>query len=128
MAQQTNDIQYIYDEDPLINSDETGQLHYLIYVKSEDVQFDSDSYKFIVPNRTGFELHQNLDEMEEEIDIDSIDHTTMGELTAMGPCELHQKLSLSPKKYLVYKKNGTFVRIPIIYKGTEKNMEMLKFR
>src|SRR5690606_32305579 len=67
LAQQTNAIQYIYDEDPLINSDETGQLHYLIYVESEDVQFNSDSYKFIVPNRTGFEQYKNLDRMEEEI-------------------------------------------------------------
>ena len=64
----------------------------MIRVESEDVQFDPDSYKFIVPNWTGFEQFQNLDRMEEDIDIDSIDHTTMEEPSALVPCELHQKL------------------------------------
>lgn len=126
----------IYDEDGFVNSDEQGLFHYLLNIKSRDTLFESDGYKFIINNRVGFEKYQNLKEVGQNVSIDTIEYLTISDLSKFSSSELHNFLSLQNKIFLVLgttenhlslsKIATTYIRYPIIYKGTEKNIEMMK--
>ena len=127
-SQQKEKILYLKDNNPIINADENGCLHYLISIKSLNKDFNSDAYKFIIPNRVNFDKFKNLKDLENNIHLDSIHNiVNLKNLEKDEPCEIHNKLSIQKKIYLVYKTNNKYVYIPIVYKGTQKNIESMKF-
>lgn len=121
---------YLLDENPIINSDEVGTLHYIISIKSKDSTFKYDSYKFIIPNKIGFDKYDNLNNMEKSIVIDNLEYTNICNLKDFTPCELHNLLSSKKNINLIYKKKSyqsvNYVKVPLIYNGTQKDIEMLK--
>lgn len=118
----------ILDDNGFVNSDEKGQLYYLISIKSSDTLFDRDGYNFILNNRRGFEEYAALKELGEKVSIDTLNYVTIPDLTDFSNCELHNYFSLKKEIYVIFKNknNSIFSKYPIIYTGTQKNVEMLK--
>lgn len=122
----------IYDKTPSINIGTKGKAFYLISFKSRDKRFDTNSYKFIISNKDGFETYKPLNKVGKVVALDTLDYLNLKELRAKPPWELHNFLSLKKNIYLIVKKqnvnseNTIFLRYPLIYKGTQKNLEMLK--
>ncbi|QTE21308.1 hypothetical protein [Polaribacter cellanae] len=121
---------YLRDYNPIINSDELGNLYYIFSIKSIDKTFNNDAYKFIVPNKIGFDKFKKLEEVENKIAIDTLSNfINVTHLKKYNPCELHKNLSIRRTIFLVYKnKYSENVFIPLIYEGTQKNIEVLKFK
>ena len=126
----------IYDEDGFFNSDEQGQFHYLISIKSRDSLFKSDGYKFLVNTRIGVDEYSSLKEVGEVITLDSLDHIKKTELAKFSSCKLHNLLSAQDQIFVILtekRKNHssgeletTYRKYPIQYTGTQKNIEMMK--
>ncbi|MCP9201480.1 hypothetical protein MKO06_16340 [Gramella sp. GC03-9] len=130
-AQTNNDTEKaltIYDVDGFVNSDENGLFHYIISLKSKDSLFTSDGYKFIIDNRLGFDKYADLKGIGEEVSLDSVKYLDISELSKFTNCELHNFLSLQTKIFVIFKPKdkAQFYKYPIIYTGTQKNIEMLK--
>jgi len=130
-----NDTLRIFDQKAKIISDEDGKLFYYLSIKSENPDFEYDTYKFIIPNQIGFDEYENVNKIKRKVRIDSMDISEPKELSKMSNCELHNNLSKKSKIYLVDEKefknysNGekymeNFI-YPLIYQGTEKNIQIL---
>ncbi len=121
---------YILDEDGFSNVGGFDEIIYLINIKRPKGEFDSDSYKFNVPNQVGFEEYKKFKDIRTEIDLDTISFITVDELSKKGSCELHEFFSKLKHKnayiYSIVKIKKAFYTFPINYKGTEKNLYMLK--
>ena len=122
------DTLIILDENGFVNSDEKGQLYYLISMKSRDTLFDRDGYNFILNNRRGFEEYASLNEMGEKVSLVTQNYLKITDLAQFSNCELHNFLSLKKEIYVILKnkKNSTYWKYPVLYTGTQKNVEMLK--
>ncbi|UJH92096.1 hypothetical protein LZ575_05710 [Antarcticibacterium sp. 1MA-6-2] len=125
----------IYDKDGVVNSDEQGLFHYLISIKSKDTLFQRDGYKFIIDNRKGFNEYVNLEEVGQKFSMDTIKCLTISDLEKFSACELHNFLSSKKSIFLTLgpkNKNSSgerrkiYTRYPLIYKGTQKNIEMME--
>ncbi len=126
----------IYDEDGFFNSDEQGQFHYLISIKSRDTLFESDGYKFLINNRIGFDEYSSLQEVGEVISLDTLDLIKKTELAKLASCELHKFLSSQDQIFVIIREMSTnhssgvlettYRGYPIHYMGTQKNIEMMK--
>jgi len=119
---------FILDENGFVNSDEKGQLYYLVSMKSRDTLFDRDGYNFILNNRRGFEEYASLNEMGAKVSLDTLNYVKISDLAHFSNCELHNYLSLKKEIYVIFKnkKDSSYWRYPVIYTGTQKNVEMLK--
>lgn len=121
-AQNTNlKTIYIVDNKAIINPDIEGLFHYLISIKSKDDRFNYDAYKFIIPNRVGYNSYKNLKKIEKIIPEKEIKKIELNTLKKMKPYKLHEFLSLQDKIFLICKNKA----YNIIYKGTQKNLETL---
>lgn len=123
----------IYDENGFVNSDELGLFHYLISVKSKDSLFKRDGYKFVINNQTGFEKYADLEEIGEEVSLATLEYIEISDLANLTNCELHNYLSRQKKIYVIFNDNknsfggiDSYRKYPVIYEGTQKNLEMLK--
>lgn len=118
----------IYDGNGFVNPGENGEFNYLINIKSGDTLFESDGYKFIINNRIGFEEYTDLKDLGEKISLDTLKIMTISDLAQFSSCKLHEFLSLQKEIYLILKEEDSknYWRYLIIYKGTQKNIEMLK--
>ncbi len=125
-----NDLLYILDEDGFSNVGGFDEIIYLINIKRPKGEFGSDSYKFNVPNQVGFEEYKKFKNIRAEIDLDTISYISMDELSHKGTCELHEFFSRIKYKnayiYSIVKIKKRYYTFPINYKGTEKNLYMLK--
>tara|TARA_R100000789_G_C2944219_1_gene133032 strand:+ start:131 stop:601 length:471 start_codon:yes stop_codon:yes gene_type:complete len=126
----------ILDDNAIITSDINGKLYYLFKIKSKNPDFQWDSYKFIIPNQKGFDEYYSVHEMQEEVDIDSINSKAIKDLSKeMTNWEIHNFLSKKRKIYLINNKKPNRVNnklnskiyysYPLIYQGTQKNIEVL---
>jgi hypothetical protein len=129
---QINEIQEnivaIYDEDGFVSPDEKGQFNYLINIKSRDTLFESDGYNFIIDNRIGFEEYASMKDVGDKVSLDTLKYVTISDLAQFPSCKLHKFLSLQKDIYLILKEinSKNYWRYRIFYKGTQKNVEMLK--
>ncbi len=130
LGQNEKSTLYLNDYSPIINSDEFGNLYYVLSITSIDKTFDNDAYKFIIPNKIGFNKFNKLEKIENKIAIDTISNLiNVIYLKKIKPCELHENLSIRKNLFLVYKnKYSENVYVPLIYEGTQKNIEMLQFK
>lgn len=115
----------LLDEKAPISHDPNGSIHYLISLKSSNSTFQSDGYKFIIPNQKGFEEFYELKELGVVVSLDTINYKKVEELATIPPCDLHEFFSEKKEIFLLSKNNDIIKRYRIIYKGTEKNIEML---
>jgi len=133
-----NDTLRIFDKKARIVSDEDGKLFYYLSIKSENPDFEFDTYKFIIPNQIGFDEYENVNKLKRKVSIDSLEISEPKELSKISNCELHNNLSKKSMIYLIYEtelknySNGkkymeNFI-YPIIYQGTEKNIQILDMR
>ncbi len=131
------DTLYIYEESPIINADYEGKLHYFITFKSQESTFNVDSYKFIIPNKAEFDKRISLNKLGKVIALETLEYIEKTKLSVIKPCELHNFFSIKKKIYLVRKKiiknhsdnsgnKVNFMIYPLLYKGTEKDTELLK--
>lgn len=126
----------IYDEGGFFNSDEQGEFHYLISIKSRDSLFKSDGYKFLINNRIGFDEYSSLQEVGKVISLDTLDLIKKTVLAKFTNCDLHNLLSAQDQIFVILsekRKNHssgvletTYRRYPVHYMGTQKNIEMMK--
>ena len=116
---------YIYDKYSDIQQDENGRLNYLISIKSRNILFNSDGYKFIIPNQKGFEEFYDIKELGQKVTLDTLTYSKIGELQKFDPCDLHNFLSEKKEIFLVTITHKSLKCYRIIYKGTEKNLEIL---
>src|SRR5690606_26574536 len=79
---------FILDENGFVNSDEKGQLYYLVSMKSRDTLFDRDGYNFILNNRRGFEEYASLNEMGAKVSLDTLNYVKISDLAHFSNCEL----------------------------------------
>ncbi len=126
---QKKETLYILDNKRIINSDEHRQLHYLFSIKSKNKKFNNDAYLFTIPNQVSFDNFKDIEDLEKEVKLDTIQNVVdLRKLGKKKPCDLHDFLSLK-NIFLVYKKRSMsrMVCLPLIYEGTQKNAEMMKF-
>ena len=132
-----NDTLRILDKNAIISSDENGKLYYIFKIKDDNPNFEWDSFKFIIPNQKNFEEYYSLKEMQQEIDVDSIKSKNISELSKqMTNWEIHNYLSNKKKIYLIHKMKNSlsknnytvYYSYPLIYKGTQKNLEVLNMQ
>lgn len=133
------DTLYLLIEKPFIQG--TMKTNYLFgfTINSKDKRFVCDYYKFQIPSykgwdEKGMDIYLNLEELKEEIDIDTIDYETVQSLQkGQNWWQLHNELSLKKKIYLLekkiypdyyYRKKDTvkYYVLPMIYEGTRKNI------
>jgi len=121
----------ILDENGIITSDFNGKLFYMFKIESENPDFKWDSYKFIIPNQKNFDEYYSVDDMKKEINIDSINTTTLKNLAKeMTNWEIHNFLSKKREVYLISKSKNKmnskkYYSYPLIYQGTQKDIEVL---
>jgi len=92
----------IYDIEAIINADYDGGLHYLFNIKSKEKKSGSDAYKFILKNRNGFE-YKKLTDIGKNVDLDTLEYSTISDLSKIENCELHELLSKKQEIFLVTK-------------------------
>lgn len=103
----------------------------IIDIPSRDKRFNFDTYYFGFDNVTYFTLLESglekvsPKDFEQEVSIDTINLSYIKNFKSIDPYELHEKLSLTKKIYLVTKKNRKYVCYRILYKGTAKKVAPL---
>ncbi|MFN2262164.1 MAG: hypothetical protein ABR595_08895 [Psychroflexus sp.] len=124
------EIIYILDEGGFVNTDLQNRLHYLINIDREGSEFDSDGYKFTVPNQLDFENFLKFKEIRKKVNLDTISFYEVSELKKMDTCDLHDFFSRITMRrrqiYAIIKEKNTYYTFPINYKGTQKNLNMLR--
>lgn len=126
------DTLYIKGSNDGISSDDLGQLYYTMIFKSKDSISTTDAYKFIIPNQIGFENYSSLKQCKKKVSPKT--YKTTNELRLWDRWRLHQYLSYKTTIYLITqpagnepKENEILDAYKIVYNGTQKNLELLKF-
>ena len=118
---------YIYDESPNIYTKYNGEPHYYISIKSKDSLFNYDSYKFIIKSKQiDFDKYEGAESFKEEVSMDTIKFNNLDTFKGLKPWEIHEFLSQNKNIKIIMKKGSSSFSLPIIYKGTEKDIKLLK--
>ena len=107
-----------------------NNIIYILNIKDDNEKFHHDSYKFKIPNQSGIDKFLSFSEIKRKISLDSINYQTKRELSSkMESYELHEYFShlVQNRKpiNIIIKRNKTYYYFPVLYKGTEKNLEIL---
>jgi hypothetical protein len=122
-----NGIVYIYDESPTIYTKYNGEPHYYISIKSKNPLFNLDSYKFIIKSKQiGFDKYEGAESYKKEINIDTIKVNNLDSFKSIKPWQIHEFLSQNKNIKIIMKKGGSTFSLPLLYKGTEKDINLLK--
>ena len=122
-----NESIYIYDSNPIINSDEIGNLHYILSVNND--KSESDAYKFIIPNRVGLNKYLGLGKIGKDVSIDTLKYLEKKNFQKESLVKIHNFFSYHKKMYLIRpktKSSDKHIIYPLSYKGTEKNLHIMK--
>lgn len=116
---------YIYEESPVIAKELNGKSHYYLTIKSKDSLFNYDSYKFILLAKQ-IEFDKFEPAVGKKIDLDTIKVNRIRDFNNFKPWEIHRNFSLNKNISLVLRK-GSDIKVFILkYKGTEKNIQLMR--
>ena len=111
---------------------DNNNIIYILNIKDDNEKFHHDSYKFKIPNQSGIDKFLPFSQIRRKISLDTVNYRTRNELSSvMKNYELHEYFShlVQNRKpiNIIIKRNKTYYYFPVLYKGTEKNLEILNY-
>lgn len=116
---------YIYEESPVITTELNGKSHYYLTIKSKDSSFNYDSYKFIFLAKQ-LEFDKFEPAVGKKVDLDTIKINRIRDFNNLKPWEIHHNFSLNKNISLVLRKGSDIKVFTLKYKGTEKNVQLMR--
>jgi hypothetical protein len=106
------------------------KIIYILNKKDNNPKFNHDSFKFTVPNRSGYDKLLRFNDIRKKISLDTINFTTKKKLfSEMENYEIHEYFSYlfrnGKSLFIIIKKHENYYHFPVQYNGTEKNLEIL---